>query len=270
MKRNYAGRFENHALSLLSKSKVLCLITTLFLVSACASSGSTDPDGKSDKRRAAESNTSLGLEYMNRGQDEVALGKLKKAARDDPTYAPAHTVMAVLYERLGEMSLAGKHYKKAYEIDPTDGDVNNNYGVYLCQSSSGKKAMEHFIIALDDPFYSSPAVALTNAGSCAMEKGDYPTADDMLRRALQIEPDFPDALITMSNLNYLENDYLKSRAFLQRYESVADHRAESLLLAYKVEIASGDPRSANKYKILLESNFPKASQTAEVRRLSRQ
>ena len=131
MNRNNAGRPDNHTISLLSKSKIVCLFATLFLLSACASSGSTDPDEKSDKRRAAESNTALGLEYMNRGQDEVALGKLKKAAREDPTYAPAHTVMAVLYERLGEMSLAGKHYKKAFEADPVDGDVNTKHCHYF-------------------------------------------------------------------------------------------------------------------------------------------
>lgn len=270
MNRKTTGRLGRFAFVLLHRTGVICLCAMLVLLSACASKGSTDSGGKSDKRRAAESNTSLGLEYMNRGQDEVALGKLKKAASDDPTYAPAHTVMAVLYERLGEMNLAGKHYKKAYEIDPTNGDVNNNYGIYLCQTGDRKKAMAHFQTALEDPFYSSPAVALTNAGSCAMQMDDYVTADELLRRALKIEPDLPDALISMSNLNYLEGNYMKSRAFLQRYEAVADHRAESLLLAYKVEAASDDPRAANKYKILLEANFPDTKQTDEVRRLSRQ
>jgi type IV pilus assembly protein PilF len=253
-----------------TRTYVTVLLFVLFVMSGCASQQPNDSDEVSNKRKSAESNTSLGLEYMNRGQNEVALGKLKKAAKADPSYAPAFTVMAVLYERLGETSLAGKNYKKAYAADPNDGDVNNNYGVYLCKTGESAKAMTHFSKTLDDPFYSTPAVSLTNAGSCALQTGDLVAADDYLRRALKIEPDFPDALITMARLNYLERNYLNARAFLQRYEAVEDHRAESLLIAYKVELASRDPRSANKYKLILESSFPGSEQAAEVRRLSGQ
>jgi len=118
--------------ALLSKSvHWLLLVSVIFLISACASQQNQDPDSDdvSNKRKAAVSNTALGLEYMNRGQYEVALGKLKKATREDPTYAPGHTVLAALYEQIGEQEFAGKHYKKAYEADPKNGDVNNNYGV---------------------------------------------------------------------------------------------------------------------------------------------
>ena len=84
------------------------LVMAVVLISGCASQQNQDPDRISNKRLAAESNTSLGLEYMNRGQYEVALGKLKKAVREDPTYAPAQTVIAVLYERIGETPMVSR------------------------------------------------------------------------------------------------------------------------------------------------------------------
>lgn len=248
--------------------RLLVLFTVLLFIGACASGQPGDSYDESKRLKAAESNTSLGLEYMNRGQYEVALGKLKKAIKEQPDYAPAHTVLAVLYERIGEMELAGKHYHKAFESSPDNGDVNNNYGAYLCKTGKRKQAIEHFLAALDDPFYSSPSVALTNAGSCALGEGDMIAADDFLRRALKIEPEFPDALINMARLNYAQQDYLKSRAFIQRYEAVATHGAESLLLAYRIEKASGDTRSATKYKLSIETHFPESDQAAEVRRIS--
>ena len=244
------------------------MLFSLLMLAGCAGQQVSDVDRQSDREKAAETNTALGMEYMNREQYEVALGKLKKALRADPDYAPAHTVTAVLYERLGEDALAGKHYQKAYDSAPTNGDVNNNLAVYLCKNGQNKKAMQHFDRALDDPFYSSPPVALTNAGSCALDNDDPVTADDYLRKALKIDPDFPDALITMCRLNYEQKDYLRTRAFLQRYEAVAQHDANSLLLAYRVEAASNDQRSANKYKLLLEAHFPDSEQAQEVRRLS--
>lgn len=240
----------------------------VFLLGACSSGQVNNDDRKSEKRKAAESNTALGMEYMERGQYEVAFGKLKKAVAEDPEYAPGHTVLAVLYERLGEMDMAGKHYKKAYEADPTDGDVNNNYGIYLCKTGNTGEAVDHFRKALDDAFYSSPVVALSNAGSCELGAGNVSEANDYLRQALKIDPSFPDALLTMARLNYLENSYLQARAFMQRYEVSASHSASSLLLAYKIETALRDEKAQKKYMQALETNFSDSDQAAEARRLS--
>jgi len=246
--------------------RVLSACLCLLLINACATGQSNAPFELDESRKAAEFNTSLGLEYMNRGQYEVALGKLKKAVKADPGYAPGHTVTAVLYERLGEDELAGKHYRKAYEADPGDGDVNNNYGVYLCMNGDKAKAIDHFLKALDNPFYSSPAVALTNAGSCAMAEGDLAEADEYLRDALKIEPKFPDALINMAQLNFEKKTYLTARAFMQRFEDVATHGPSSLLLAYDIETALRDEQAAANYRRTLLSGFPNSEQATEIRR----
>jgi len=245
------------------------LLLSLLFLSACSSSQPADPNAKTDARKAAESNTQLGLEYMNRGQLEVSMGKLKKAINDDPTYAPAHTVLAVLYERLGEQQLAGKHYYKAVQADASGGDVNNNYGVFLCKNGQAKEAITYFLKALDDPFYISPAVALANAGSCAMNNDMLEDADSYLRRALKYDPRFPDALLSLATLNYQQENYLGSRAFLQRYESVAPQTAISLFLGYEIETALRDTKTAKQYLSLLNSKFPESREAEEARRIVR-
>jgi len=270
MTRSAPNDLQTGRMLVLKPFRLVALMLTAFFINGCASQQEQDQDpyNQSDSRKLVESNTSLGLEYMNRGQYEVALGKLKKAIRVDPDYAPAQTVIAVLYERIGEQELAGKHYKKAYEVAPKDGDVNNNYGAYLCRTGHEDLAIEHFLKALDDPFYSTPAIALSNAGSCALRSGNFTEADEYLRSALQIEPNLPDALMSMAKLSFEQGKYLTARAFLQRYETSANHVAETLLLAFRIEMASDNTRAANKYKLALESNFPESKEAAEVRRLS--
>lgn len=245
------------------------LLLSLMLLNACSSSQRTNPNSKTDARKAAESNTQLGLEYMNRGQLEVSLGKLKKAIYDDPTYAPAHTVIAVLYERLGEKQLAGKHYYKAVKADPSDGDVNNNYGVYLCTTGKEQEAIGHFLKALDDPFYATPAAALTNAGSCVMRSDSLEGAEEYLRRALKYNPRFPDALLSLAILNHRQSNDLGSRAFLQRYEAVAPQTAESLFLGYEIETALQDNKTARQYRSLLNGKFPHSREAEEARGIVR-
>ena len=243
----------------------LCVV----LLGGCVSSQPINPDAKTDERKAAESNTQLGMEYMNRGQLEVAMGKLKKAVREDPGYAPGHTVLAVLYERLGEKSLAGKHYQLAFQADPGNGDVNNNYGVYLCQINKQQQAITHFRKALDDPFYSSPAVAMSNAGSCAMNSDMLEDADTYLRSALGYDPQFPDALLSMANLNQMQENHLRARAFLQRFEAATAQTAESLFLGYEIETSLRDEKTARQYLSLLNSMFPDSKEAEKARRISR-
>lgn len=247
----------------------LALLLFLLLLGGCVSSQPVDPDAKTSSQKAAESNTQLGLEYMNRGQYEVALGKLKKAVKDEPGYAPGHTVLAVLYERLGEVELAGQHYRKALQADPDSGDVNNNYGVYLCQRGKPQEAIKHFLLALDDPFYGSPPVALTNAGSCAVENDMFADADNYLRRALNHDPQFPDALLSMANLSYRQKNYLQARAFLQRFEAVTAQTPASLYLGYEIETALQDDKTARQYLSLLNRLFPESKEAEKVRRDSR-
>lgn len=254
----------------LHKALMPGLLLGWLLLSGCSSSQPVDPDAKTDARKAAESNMQLGLEYMNRGQYEVALGKLKKAVYADPTYAPGHTVLAVLYERIGEFELAGKYYQLAVEADPTSGDANNNYAVYLCKTDQQQLATAYFLKALDDPFYSSPAAALANAGSCAMNNDQLDDADTYLRSALKYSPKFPDALLSMANLKYQQNIKLSARAFLQRYEAVASQTAASLLLGYRIETTLGDEKTARQYLSLINSQFPESKEAEEARKIIRQ
>ncbi len=251
--------------------KVLSIGIVLFLLllSSCVTTPPVDPDAKTDLRKAAESNTQLGLEYMNRGQLEVALGKLKKAVKDAPEYAPAHTVLAVLYDRLGEFELAGKHYEKAVQADPGSGDVNNNYAVYLCKTGKTQEAITLFMKALDDPFYRSPAVALANAGSCAMRNNMLSDANDFLRRALQFDPEFPDALLSLADLNYEQSNFLVARAFLQRFEAATAQTAESLFLGYEIETALNNKKTARQYQSLLNIKFPDSKEAEDARKTDR-
>lgn len=262
------GYFKSRQICWPSLLQFCTVLILLYLLTGCASTQDQDSWEEGAKRKSAESNTAMGLEYMKRGQYEIALGKLKKAVRDDPDYAPGFTVTAVLYERIGESGLAGVNYKKAYEADREDGDTNNNYGVFLCKTGNADTAIEHFMKSLEDPFYSTPEVALSNAGSCALSTADYADADEYLRAALKIDSRFPDALINMAKLNHQQNNELKSRAFMQRYEAVASHDASTLLLATQIAVSAGDKKAAGKYLLMLETSFSETDQAAEARRIT--
>lgn len=233
-----------------------CCLGLLLLSAACAT---TDQNAAGDSRRAAETNTALGRQYMERGDYEIALDKLKRAVAYDKSYAPAHTMLAILYETIGETKLAGEEYRKALQYDAKDGDVNNNYGAYLCGVDRWREAERYFLAAVDDPFYQTPEVALANAGSCALSAGDLDKAESFLRQSLGYDDKLGAALLPMAKVSYRKDSYLRARAFLQRYEAVGPMTEDSLTLGYNIETRLGDQAAAERYRRQLLERYPNAA-----------
>ncbi len=240
----------------------IALMVLILLLAACSTSGGKDEEA--NKRKMAETNTSLGQGYMQRGQYEISLEKLKRAIANDATYAPAHTVLAVLYETIGEMELAEEEYLAALKYDPRDGDINNNYGAFLCRSGKGTDAEPYFINAVEDPFYLTPEVAYSNAGNCFLEQGVLDKAESFLRQSLEYNDKLPLTLISMADVYYQTGKYLRARAFLQRYGSVGAWDKDSLLLGYRIESKLGDFESANRYRDELLEKFPNSRQAGQA------
>ena len=241
----------------------IALLVLFFLFTACSTTpGPVDEEDKN--RNAAETNTALGQGYIQREQYEIALEKLKRAVAYDKTYAPAHTLLGILYETIGELDLAEKEYAEAVRYDPDDGDINNNYGAFLCSVGKGKGAEQYFQKALEDPFYKTPGVAYLNAGNCALAQGDVDKADVFLRQSLKYNDKMPSALISMADVNFQTGDYMRARAFLQRFEAAGTWDEDSLLLAYRIESELGDAKAANRYRLELLEFFPDSSQAGWV------
>jgi type IV pilus assembly protein PilF len=229
------------------------LIAALLAVTACSSAPRQSDE---QKRKAAETNTALGQQYMDRGQNEVALEKLKRAVAYDNTYAPAHTMLAVLYENLGQRGQAEEEYRKALRYDPDDGDVNNNFGAFLCASGKGAEAEKYFEAAIKDPFYQTPEIALSNAGTCALAAGDLDKAESFLRQSLDYDDSLGSSLLPMAEVSYRKGAFLRARAFLQRYEAVGLMNEESLSLGYRIEQQLGDDEAAARYRDELIDRYP--------------
>lgn len=246
--------------------KIWMVLIFAVMLTACASTGSEIgiPDQDSESVEGAVVNVKLATGYMQQGEYEVALEKLQRALQFDPNYATAHTVMGVLYGRIGEQELAGKHYKRAAELNPNDGGVLNNYGQYLCKVKQHEKAYPYFERAVDQPFYRTPASALSNAGRCAIDEGKLDKAETYLRKALKTSPGYPPTLLDLAQLMELKGEHLKARAFLERYHSSGQATAESLYLGYDVENELGDAKASEDYRRRLIQQFPESPLTNTI------
>ncbi|MBK6376729.1 MAG: type IV pilus biogenesis/stability protein PilW [Xanthomonadales bacterium] len=249
--------------------RILILAILLTLLVGCATSGSTtrrapESNPENPKTKAAALYTDLGQKYMAQGKLEVALENLNKALAADNNHADAHTVIGLLYERIGDNAKAEQHYRRAAELMPKSGNENNNYGAFLCKIGRYDDSAVYFVRAIADPFYQTPAVALTNSGTCAIKGGKLDVAENDLRAALAREPDNAEALFQMASVLYLKNDFFRARAFIQRYEGVGQQSADALLLGRNIELRLGNGKAAQDYTRRLREKFPESQQARSL------
>lgn len=251
---------------------LLICVCLLALLVGCATpqparNNSGDGMDRVSPVRAAEVNTRLGIGYLERDQIQLAIQKLETALGHDPSHTPAHLTLGMIYEQLGDPQKAGEYYRQASRLAPEDGATQNAYAVHLCRRGRFDEAERHFRAAMEDPFYATPELAYGNAGACARRANQPERAEAFLRQAIEIDPDYSDALFQLADLHLQRGEAFRARAFLQRLESLTEPDAAMLILGYRIEQGLNNPGQAEQYAARLERQFPESSQARELRSL---
>jgi len=237
----------------------------LLIFSAACVTHETEPV-KISLDEAARANLALGANYLQKGERAMAREKLEKAVKQDPKLPEARTYMGILYERIGEPKLAEENYREAVRLAPNNPDVENTYGGYLCRTGKRREGIKYFKEAGDNALYRTPEVAYTNAAVCAMGIPDLVAAESFLRKALEANPKYREALLRLAMLSYDTDRPMQARAFLQRFHAAGPATRDSLSLGVKVETALGDQAAAEEYRKRLQAEFPDQATLLEAAR----
>jgi len=243
-------------------SLVLCLVAVL---AACGSTPKFKPAMGVDS--PAEINAKLGLNYMQHGNYEVAEGKLLRALEQNPKLGKAHHYLAELYRRTEREDMAKESYRRALKYIHDDMSLHNNFAWFLCEQGDYAEAVDRLIMVAESRNYNRPDQAYVNAGLCALRIPDEVRAEKYLRQALTINPRLPNALYKMAELSFQHQNYMKARAFMQRYAAVARQTPQSLLLGVRLELKLGDRQAVDAYAQQLSTEFPGADESAEMEKL---
>lgn len=231
-------------------------------LTACA--GGPPPEFNDTPTDPAKANARLGLAYMERGEYDVAVTKLKKAIDINPDLAEAHHYLAEAYQHLGNVELAGKEFRRAISLGGSNPALQNNYGIFLCRQGHYRQALRHFARAYDDDSYTRQDESYENAGVCALRIPDAAKAERFFRHALKIDPRRTESLYQMALLEYDSGQYLKARAFLQRLFDLGRYSPGSLMLGIKVERKLGNRQAVDGYTARLKKQFPKSNETRSL------
>jgi type IV pilus assembly protein PilF len=197
----------------------LSALSSLFILATLtACTGVSDVKVK----KAADYNSELGVRYLQQGRLKLADEKLRKSLAQNPNSAQSNHYFALLQERLGVNKKADFYFKKAIKEAPKNPELRNNYGSFLCKTGRAKASVTQFLSAINNPLYSTPEKAYTNAGICLREAGsnNNAQAEQYFLLALEKKVSFPSALLELSKLYSDQGNRLKSQEFLMRYQNV--------------------------------------------------
>jgi type IV pilus assembly protein PilF len=209
----------------------------------------------------ARIHTELSAGYYTRGQHDVALEELNEALRIDSTFAPAYGMLGLVYSELRDDARAERNFQRAIELNPQDPEVRNNYGWFLCQRAREPQSLGQFELAVNNPFYRTPDMALVNAGRCAAKLGDRKGAEGYLQRALSLAPSNSAAHTLLASLAYKAGEYDAARARMRTVMAIPGPSPEALLLGVCIEKRFGDKSAETTYATQLKLRYPNAAET---------
>ncbi len=217
------------------------------------------------KAERANLNMQMGTRYLEMGMLDVAKEKLELALDLDSSNPDIHNAVGIFYERIKEYDKAADHYEYAIRKGPDNFDIKSNYGRFLCDRGEFEKGMTVLQEALDAPMNNRQWFALTSMGICYIKQNDLAHGEDYLRQALQLEDDYPPALLEMQKISYQNRQYMSARAFLERYLAVGKHTPETLWLAFQTERSLGNQKMAEEYSQQLIASFPASKEAQQIK-----
>lgn len=207
---------------------------------------------------SAKVHTELAAQYYERAQLGVALQELAMALQAAPDYAPAYNVRGLVHMALREDKEADMDFRRSLQLNSADSEAHNNYGWFLCQRGRERESVKHFLAALKNPLYSTPAKAYLNAGVCSKKAGEMKDAAEFLQKALLFQPDMPEALLGLADVHFAKGEYAVAKSYFARFmqNNTSGLNAENLWLAVRIERRLGDKNAEDSYALQLNKRFP--------------
>lgn len=239
------------------------ILLALGLAGCAAQSGPSSRQTVTHSQAGAKVHTELAAQYYERAQFGVALEEIEKALRAQPDYAPAYNVRGLLHFSLREYKEAEADFLHSLKLDPNDSDTQNNYGWFLCQRGRESQSVQHFLAALKNPLYATPAKAYLNAGVCSKKAGEMKDAEEFLKQALVLQPSMPEALLGLAELSFANGNYTSAKSYFTSFAQNNNSMltAENLWLAVRIERNLGNKDSEESYALQLRKRFPDARET---------
>lgn len=208
-----------------------------------------------DARQRAKVHTDLGMVYLREGRLGVALDEARIAIESDSSYPLGYNLLGLVQMYLKDNRAAEASFGRALGLAPSDPEINNDFGWFLCQSGREQQSIGYFETASKSQLYSTPTKPLTNAGFCSLAMKDDKGAEGFLLRALRADPLNGDAQFLLADICYRTGRLAEARLRLAEIHRMTEPNAQTAWLGLRIERKAGDRDAESRYAAQLRRKF---------------
>ncbi len=260
-----ARRLPAFALGLALLALVAC--RSVPVPEAGANNRSTPLPGNTegDAHKRAQVRMTLAANYYQQGQLQTGMDEVRHAIEIDPGLADAYGLLGLIQSDLGQPVEAQASFERGLALAPTDPELANNYGWFLCRTGRARESIPYFDRAAANRLYQTPAMALQDAGICLRQLKDDKAAERYLLRALESDATSPVAKFQLAELYLARRQFDRADFYYDLLARSVEANAESTWLGARIAHAKGDERQARRLGELLTGRYPDSTQAAALR-----
>lgn len=242
-------------------NKLLLLIITSLLLSACVTVSDSALERKKSPEKAVENYTKLGLGYLQNKRYGRAKQRLDRALEIDPDSAQANEAMGLYYLTQGEAELAEEYYLTAIDLDSDYIPAKHRYGQLLMQQNKLEEACDYLAEVVEDVDYQQRAKAQQELGKCYYQKGDIEEAVATYKKSLRGRKYNASILLNLATVLFEQKKFSDAWQYYLRFDQLvakkqSQHNSYSLWLGFKLANIAGDAKRSAQFVSQLTSQFP--------------
>nr|WP_321402964.1 tetratricopeptide repeat protein [uncultured Desulfobacter sp.] len=193
------------------KTKLFILICIFTVTASCTSTVQTQKQNK-----IAQAIKKEGDVFQAQGNYTAALNKLLEAEKMDPDDPYIQNSLGLAYMGKERDDMAIEAFNKALSLKPDYTEALNNLGAAYLRDKKWDIAIKTFNKVLGDITYPTPHYPLANIGWAEMNQGNYPIAQKYFLKALREVPGFIPAIHGLAQLYMRTRQPERAIAYLDK------------------------------------------------------
>ncbi|WP_413586756.1 tetratricopeptide repeat protein [Bdellovibrio sp. HCB274] len=202
----------------------------------------------------------LAAEYLKVDKLSEAIRHAEIGVQKDPNSIDPHLVLARLYTADKTHDKAIAEYNAVLRINPKNSEAPILIGALYSDKRDYKKAEQQYLSLLKQPGLERPEEVHYYIGLMHLDqKGsdNQAAAEKAIKKALQIKPNYEEAVLTLANLYSLQNERSKAFAVCHQFQKQNGFHAKVAELLAQMYIEDKNNKKAyEQFDLIVANSYP--------------
>ena len=257
----------------LARMRLLSLCALVLVLQACVTTTTGGFTVEVSEEEALEDYIQLAKGYFDAGDMVSARRHVNNALEIDARNSETHNVLALIYQREGDLDLADDYFRRAISLDRDNSRARNNYAAFLFSEQRYSEAFEQLERVTADASYEGRAIAFENLGRAALRLERYEQAENAFTRALQLNSNLYFSSLELAALRVRAENWQAARQSFAQYRTTAQfynipYTPRALLLGIQIEGRFNNRELVEEFALILATLHQNSPEFQAYQRLS--